>query len=153
MTIETNKNTQSVKTIKSEREKLMKRTTIDSIVASNVSVADYASYKKRVKTYDELCSYVNENVTDISVYYNIEMKKLKNNSLAIKFRDQNKRICRIDSAYDEIRITTDRLNHFAHLKYDEHVRRDCRVYATILLDEDEFTDVFMTICKNASITE
>lgn len=131
----------------------MKNSVINEIIRENSSIADYNKYNKRVKSYNELCSYINENISDINIYYNIDMKELKNHSLAVKYKDQNKRICRIDSARDKVKIVTDRSEMFNNLKCQKHTRSDFRTYYTLLIDADEFFETFSTICKNAKIAE
>lgn len=131
----------------------MRTSVIDEIVKENSNISEYNKYSKRVKTYSELCSYINENISDINIYYNIDMKELKNHSLSVKYRDENKRICRIDSARDKVKIVTDRACMFSNLKCQKHTRSDFRTYYTITIDADEFFDTFTTICKNAKIAE
>ena len=126
---------------------------INEIVAENSTIAEYNKYNKRVKTYHELCDYINENISDINIYYNIDMKRLKNDSLSVKYKDENKRICRIDSARDKVKIVTDRACMFSNLKCEKHTRSDFRTYYTLLIDADQFFDTFTTICKNAQICE
>lgn len=127
---------------------------ISEIVAENSTAVEYAKYAKRVKSYSELCSLINENISDINVYYNIDMKQLKNDSLSVKYRDQNKRICRIDSAYEKVKIVTDRACMFNKLEnVKKHVRSDFRTYYTVTIDADLFFNTFSQICENAHITE
>lgn len=131
----------------------MKNSVINEIVRENSSIAEYNKYNKRVKSYNELCSYINENISDINIYYNIDMKELKNHSLAVKYRDENKRICRIDSARDKVKIVTDRSEMFKNLNCQKHTRSDFRTYYTITIDADQFFETFTAICKNAKIAE
>lgn len=131
----------------------MNTAVIDEIVKENSNISEYNKYAKRVKTYSELCSYINEYVSDINIYYNIDMKRLKNDSLSVKYKDQNKRICRIDSARDKVKIVTDRACMFNKLDCQKHTRSDYRTYYTLTIDADQFFETFTQICKNAQICE
>ena len=145
---------------------MKKNYSINEINATNVNIMSdseqlkehtseqqFAKYDKRVKTYSELCDYVNEAVKDFTVFYSIDMKQLKNKSLSVKYRDANKRICRIDSAYNKIKIVTDRSEMFSSLKCEKHTRSDFRTYYTITCSADDFEQLFEQICKNAKILE
>ena len=123
--------------------------TIDSFVRENSTEIEYEKYLKRVKSYEDLVSYITSNVTSLEFYYNVIFKKMSNNSLSVK--KENKRICRIDSAYNKIKIVTDRENMFYNLDYKTTTRSDFRRYFTILCDTEEFSEIFSQICKNASI--
>ena len=126
---------------------------INEIVAENSTISEFNRYAKRVKSYDELCALINENISDLDIYYNIEMKKLKNNSLSVKYRDENKRICRIDSAREKVKIITDRSAMFNNLKCERHQRSDFRVYYTMTIEAEDFTEIFTEICRNAHIAQ
>lgn len=122
---------------------------IDTIVRENSEDNAYERYLKRVKTYDELVAYVTSNVTSLNFYYQVEFKKMSNNSLSVKAN--HKRICRIDSAYDKIRITSDRVDILrdTHESFDERVDASMHHYAVIKFSVDEFASVFDKIIKNA----
>ena len=122
---------------------------VDSIIRENSDDASYERYLKRVKSYDELVSYVTSNVTSLNFYYQVEFKKMSNNSLSVKAN--RKRICRIDSAYDKVRITTDRVDVLrdTHSSFDERVDASMHHYAVIKFSVDEFASVFDKIIKNA----
>lgn len=122
---------------------------VDNIVRENSDAVSYERYLKRVKSYDELVTYVTSNVTSLNFYYEVEFKKMSNNSLSVKAN--KKRICRIDSAYDKVRITTDRVGVLrnAHESFDERVDASMHHYAVIKFDVDEFSEVFQKIIENA----
>lgn len=129
---------------------------IDNIIRENSNDSEYERYIKRVKSYDELVAYVTSNVTAIEFYYQIELKKMSNNSLSVKTRKTadnriSKRICRIDSAYDKIRITSDRVDVLrdVHESFDERTDASMHHYAIVKLSVDEFASVFNKIISNA----
>lgn len=123
---------------------------VDAIVRENSDSNAYERYLKRVKTYDELVSYVTSNVASLEFYYNVTFKKMSNDSLSVKTLN-NKRICRIDSAYDKIRITTDRVNVLrnVHDSFEERIDPSMHHYAVIKFSVDEFSEVFQKIINNA----
>jgi len=124
---------------------------IDAIVRENSDDTSYEKYLKRVKSYDELVTYVTSNVTSLSFYYQVEFKKMSNNSLSVKAN--RKRICRIDSAYDKVRITTDRVEVLrnTHSSFNERTDASMHHYAVIKFSVDEFAEVFSKIIENAKV--
>ena len=122
----------------------------DSIIRENSNEQDFERYTKRVKSYDELVSYVTSNVTALDFYYNVTFKKMSNNSLSVKTHN-NKRICRIDSAYDKVRITSDRVDVLRNTHESFEERRDASFhhYSVIKFNASEFAEVFQKIIENA----
>lgn len=122
---------------------------IDSVMRENSSDQEFERYLKRVKSYDELVTYVTSNITSLSFYYQVEFKKMSNNSLSVKAN--RKRICRIDSAYDKIRVTTDRVDVLrdVHNSFEERTDASMHHYAVIKFSVDEFSEVFQKIINNA----
>lgn len=122
---------------------------IDAIVRENSDDSAYERYLKRVKSYDELVTYVTSNVTSLEFYYQVEFKRMSNNSLSVKAN--RKRICRIDSAYDKIRITSDRVEVLrdVHSSFDERTDASMHHYAIVKFSVDEFSEVFQKIINNA----
>ena len=121
----------------------------DSIIRENSDDQTFERYTKRVKSYDELVSYVTSNVTALEFYYQVEFKKMSNNSLSVKAN--KKRICRIDSAYDKVRITSDRVDVLrnTHESFEERHDASYHHYAVVKFDAEEFAEVFSKIIENA----
>ena len=105
-----------------------------------------------VMSFEAIAKYIARTIDDQHVFNNIDFKRMKNDSVSVKYKDRNKRICRIDSAYNKIRITTDRIAMLNDIdNVVEHTKTNCRVYATVLVDKDEFAVTLCKIAKNANI--
>lgn len=103
-------------------------------------------------SFESIVKFTARTIDNQSVFNNIDFKRMKNDSLSVKYKDQNKRICRIDSAYDKIRFTTDRVAMFDSIdNVAEHTKTNCRVYATVLVNKEDFAETLYRIARNANI--
>ena len=108
--------------------------------------------KNNIMSFESIAKYVARTIDNQSVFNNIDMKRMKNDSVSVKYKDRNKRICRIDSAYDKIRFTTDRVAMFDSIdNVALHTKTNCRIYATVLVDKDDFAETLYRIARNANI--
>lgn len=108
--------------------------------------------KNNIMSFESLVKFTARTIDNQQVFNNIDFKRMKNDSLSVKYKDKNKRICRIDSAYDKIRFTTDRVAMFNNIdNVAEHTKTNCRIYATVLVDKEDFAITLYKIAKNASI--
>lgn len=108
--------------------------------------------KNQIMSFEQIAKFTARTIDNQSIFNNIDMKRMKNDSVSVKYKDRNKRICRIDSAYDKIRFTTDRVAMFNNIaNVVEHTKTNCRVYATVLVDKDDFAETLYRIARNANI--
>lgn len=106
----------------------------------------------QIMNFESIVKYTTRTIDDQNVFNNIEFKRMKNDSVSVKYRDANKRICRIDSAFDKIRFTTDRIAMFDSIEnVATHTKTNCRIYATVLVDKTDFAETLYRIARNANI--
>lgn len=106
---------------------------------------------KKAMSFENIVKYTSRVIDNQTVFNQIEYKRMSNNSVAVKYKNSNKRICRIDTAYDKMRIVTNRIQMFDSLDYVEHYKKDMRVYRTILCNKEDFAYNLYRICENAML--
>lgn len=107
---------------------------------------------KQAMSFEAIAKMVARRVDDQAIFSQIEMKRMKNDSVSVKYKGRNKRICRIDTAYDQVRFTTDRVSMFNGLNgVAEHAKTNCRVYATLLVPKEDVDYTLYKICQNACL--
>ena len=107
--------------------------------------------QNQIMSFEAIAKMFARRVDDQAIFSQIEMKRMANDSVSVKYRDRNRRICRIDSAYDKVRFTTDRVAMFSGLDATEHTKTNCRVYSTILVDKADVDYTLYKICQNACL--
>ncbi len=126
--------------------------TVNTTTTQEREIKTMKTTNKKAMSFEQLVKYTARTIDSQSVFNNIDMRRMKNDSVSVKYKDRNKRICRIDTAYDKIRFTTDRTVMFKDIEnVSEHVKTNCRVYATVLVDKSEFEYTLYKICENANI--
>lgn len=109
--------------------------------------------EQKALSFEQIAKLFAKTVDDADIFRQLDFKRMKNDSLSVKYKNQNKRICRIDTAYEKIRFTTDRTYMFNNIEHVElHTKRNnCHVYATVLVDKSEFEFTLAKIAENARL--